>query len=131
MKKAILATLLFTSALFAQMEGLKISPSYESAVKEAKINKKNIMLFIYATHCPWCKKMKKTTLSDENVIKYINRKYIFVMANQDTDKLEERFVKGFVPMIYILDHETDEIVYEVQGFKRSETLISTLDDCIP
>jgi hypothetical protein len=53
------------------------------------------------------------------------------MANQDTDKLEKRFVKGFVPMIYILDHETDEIVYEVQGFKRSETLIVTLDDCIP
>lgn len=130
--KKILLSVLFSSVLFAQMmEGLKITPDIPTAYKEAKSKGKNIMLFIYSSHCPWCRKMEKTTLSDKKVINYINRKYIFTMANQDVDELEKRFVKEFVPLIYILDHETYEIVYEVSGFKRAETLIATLDDCIP
>ena len=113
------------------MEGLKIAPDYETALKLAKEKKKNVMMFIYSTHCPWCKKMKKTTFSNKDVIKYINRKYVFFMANQDTDHLEKRFVKEYVPTIYILSFHDNEIIYELQGFKNSETLIAMLDDCIP
>lgn len=129
--KNLLLTILFASVLSAQMEGLKIVPDYAAAVKLGKEKKKNVMLFIYGSHCPWCIKMKSRTFSDKKVVDYINRKYIFTMANQDIDELEDRFVKDFVPMIYILDKETNEIVYEIQGFKRSQTLITTLDDCIP
>ncbi len=46
--------------------------------------KKKILLLIYTTWCPYCKKMEVETLSDQEVIKYINANYIPVKIDAET-----------------------------------------------
>lgn len=60
--------------------------TWEEVQELSKKEKKKIFVHIYTDWCGWCKKMDKTTLSDENVVAFINSNYYAVRFDAETKK---------------------------------------------
>src|SRR5574343_34708 len=82
---------------------LNIYYDLDIATSKAKKENKNIILYVYSTNCPWCKKMDKNTYKNNHVIDELNKNYVFVKLNRDTDKIPEELIPRFVPTTYILN----------------------------
>jgi len=67
----------------------KKSPSspYLKALKKARDEHKIVMLFIRATHCKYCDKMEKETLSDSSVKYELEKNFVMVPYNRDIEVL--------------------------------------------
>jgi len=128
MKKVLVSLFLLASVIFAQMDGLNITEEYDKAITMAKEQNKDVLLFVYSTYCPYCEKMKKTTLSDKKVIDYINKKYIFTMLNLEIDDIPQKFKPRFTPTTFVVDPKDQQSIYELYGYKSSEQLFKELEE---
>jgi len=111
----------------------------EIAKKEAKIEKKQIMVFFHMTRCPYCIKMINNAFSDK-VAKYkMEKDYIFIDVNVDDEGLiqykdfkgsKKDFAKslaiGFYPTVVFINEE-NEIVYAMKGYRKTVTFNQILD----
>jgi len=102
--------------------------NYNEAVIKAKKEKKKVLMFIYSDFCPWCEKMKKTTLKDDEAIEFINSRYIFVKVNKESSHYPQKLKPDIIPTTYLLDPNTQENLYTLHGYKPTEHLINELWD---
>lgn len=124
MKKLILFIILISS-IYAN--GIKHANSFDDAIQKGQKENKQVMLFVYSTYCPWCKKMERTTLSDDEVIKFVNDKFIFVALNQDQDYIPEKFRPYGVPTTYVIDSKNVEKLYTMKGFKQKSSFLDRIN----
>lgn len=120
MKSIIFLILLLSFANGIVLNEVK---SYEEAIQIAKEQNKKVLMFMYSEYCPWCEKMKKTTLSNEKVIDYINNKYIFLTMDKDMGEYPEKLMPRFIPTTYVINPKTQETIQEIYGYKSSEVFI--------
>ncbi|MBI5836463.1 MAG: DUF255 domain-containing protein [Candidatus Eisenbacteria bacterium] len=66
-------------------ESLKWLP-YEVAVQEAAKSKKPILVDVYTNWCGWCKRMDATTYKDARVIEDLNRDFVIVRLNAESER---------------------------------------------
>lgn len=124
MKKSLLIFLLLVSFAYSQI-------NIDKALKEAKKQEKNLLVYIYSEYCYFCNKMEKYTLEDKEVKKYLKEKFIIIKIKQnDTHLLKKNLKTDFVPITYILDYEDGEILLELPGRKDKETFISIIKDTL-
>ncbi|WP_419770251.1 MAG: thioredoxin family protein [Candidatus Marinarcus sp.] len=109
-------------------ENLNQASTYEDAIQQAQAEHKMVLLFLYSNNCPWCKKMKETTLHDAKAIAFINKHYIFLSLNKDTKEYPKAFFPRFIPTTYSINPQTQEEIYALYGYKTSEQLINELSD---
>ena len=89
MRKALLSALLLfsLSSLFAGTtpgsEKAIQWLSWEEAVEKSQTEKRLILVDLYTDWCGWCKKMDKTTYSDEQIADYINKNFYAVKLNAE------------------------------------------------
>ncbi len=103
----------------------------DKALKLAKEQEKNLLVFIYSDYCYYCNKMEKYTLEDKEVKKYLEERFIIIKINQnDTQLLRDDLETGFVPITYILDYEDGEILLELPGRKDKKTFMSIVKDTL-
>ncbi len=57
---------------------------YDEGLAKAKKEKKHIMVHFYANWCGWCKRMDKTTFSDEQIRKMLNGDFVAVKVNAES-----------------------------------------------
>lgn len=117
---------LFLLSIFSFASSIQHINSYEQGIEKAKKENKQALLFVYSTYCPWCKKMEKTTLQDEEVIKVINEKYIFIAVNQDKDSFPEKFIPYGVPTTYLIDPIKEEKIFTMKGYKSADSFLDRL-----
>jgi len=120
--KTIISLLLFLNLAFSAT--LKDVESFETAIKMAKEQNKKVLMFMYSEYCPWCEKMKKTTLSDKKVINYINSRYIFLKMDKDMGEYPEELIPRFIPTTYVIDPKTKESVQDIYGYKSAKDFIN-------
>lgn len=114
MKKIITGIfLLITLGISAQE--INWTRNFEKAYALAKEKNQNIYAFLTApSWCVYCKKMDAETLSNPDVINYINKKFV-PLKILDTDEESSRFpVRGW-PTTFIINTEP-AIVQAVPGF---------------
>lgn len=58
----------------------------EEAQELTKQEPRKIIMDVYTDWCGWCKKMDKTTFSDEEVVEYVNENFYAVKFNAEADK---------------------------------------------
>lgn len=58
----------------------------EEAQELSKEKPKKIIMDVYTDWCGWCKKMDKTTFSDEKVVDYVNKNFYAVKFNAEANK---------------------------------------------
>lgn len=78
----IVISALFVLPLYSQT--LKwYSP--DAGFKKAKKEKKTVLIDIYTDWCGWCKKMDNETYSNKKVIKALNKSFVCIKYNPETD----------------------------------------------
>ncbi|MCK9337032.1 MAG: thioredoxin family protein [Arcobacteraceae bacterium] len=124
MKKLIsifsLSTLLFGA-------DLKVYYDLDIAISKAKVEEKEVILYVYSTNCPWCKKMDKNTFKNSDVTNALNKNFIFVKLNKDIDDIPEELIPRYVPTTYILDSNQEEI-FAMYGYKNANEFLRVLED---
>ena len=87
MKKLLLLILVFTPYIVFSQGGLKNEIKWLT-LDEAKVLAKKydskVLIFFYKKNCPYCDKMKKETLTDPDVIKFINNNFFAVKIDSRT-----------------------------------------------
>lgn len=83
---------------------------YDEGLKMAKETGKHILINFTTTWCGYCKKMKKETFSDINVIKFLNEN--FICAVVDGDSKNELDVDGYK----ITESNLAKAEYRVTGY---------------
>ncbi len=116
---------LFTSQLLA-IE-LDWSHDYESALLQAKQEKKDVYVFIGADRCRFCDRYKQLTLSDAKVLYDLNEQYIPVYLSRDRHKIPTGFATKGVPIHYFVKPD-GKVYYISRGAFEIPGFYSMLDE---
>lgn len=86
----ILTTIVFPTSLLGQPNINWLS--LEEVEQLSRVQPKKVFIEVYTDWCGWCKKMEKTTLSNNKIVEYINEEYYAVRINPE--KIEKITWKG-------------------------------------
>ena len=71
--------------------------------------------------------MKETTLKNNEVIGFINKRYIFLMQHKDKGTYSKKlYYPRFIPTTYLVDPNTLDEIYALYGYKGPKQLINEL-----
>jgi thioredoxin-related protein len=102
--------------------------SYKEALELSKKEKKNILVLITSTTCPWCRKLENTTLEDSAIIDRINTDYIaLALTRGKSEYPQNKLSAKMVPMSYFLSPD-EKIIYKIPGYWDVQDYQSVLDD---
>ncbi len=113
-------------AINLQAVELKRYLNYDEAISTAIKEHKKVLMFVFSSHCPWCLKMKKTTLQDDKISKYINKNFVFLMINRDSKEYPEKFKAQMVPTTHFIDPKTQTSLYSTVGYLKPDMYIEEL-----
>lgn len=122
--------------------------TFAQAAEEVQSQGKKMMVEVSIRSCGWCKVMEKTTLSDPEVVQYVNHYYIPVKLNaEETEPLEFKgrtyrireqgqrsyhelaieIMRGRLsfPTIVFLD-EQQNVIQPIPGFHEAEPFLMVL-----
>jgi thioredoxin-related protein len=114
MKYLIIITLLLTSLSAKDLNWLH---DYQSALILAKMQNKDVYLFIGADECRFCDKFKDETLSNKEVIKTLREDFILLYMSRDQHQIPKRFKTKGVPQHYFLTPE-GKIILTTNGSRE-------------
>ena len=117
--KLIILTLIFISSLYSYE--LNWLHHYKSALQLAKMQQKDVYLFVGADDCRFCDKFKDETLSNKEVIKRLRKDFILLYMSRDQHEIPKKFKTQGVPRHYFLTQNGDIILTtsgsrEIHGF---------------
>jgi len=55
-------------------------------IDNALKKEKPVLIYLHRVGCPYCKEMEKTTLSEEDIIEYLEKDFTYININVTTDK---------------------------------------------
>lgn len=100
--------------------------SFDEAIKLAKKENKLIFLMVEEKYCPWCRKMKASTLKDKEVMEILNSDYISISIYKNSSDLKRKFRVRFVPTIFVLDPKKEEELSRILGYISADSLYDRL-----
>jgi thioredoxin-related protein len=110
--------------------------SFDSAIALNKSNKKKIIIDVYTNWCGWCKKMDSSTYKDAEIINYLDKKYLAVKLNAESDSklfyegvnyTEQQFsgaigITGYPATVFM--DENCKIITIVPGYLQPKQFLS-------
>jgi len=91
------------------------SMSFEEAQLRAKKEDKKILVELVMASCPYCERMEKYVLSQEDVLKLIEASFVFVSLDIDKDSIPEHLSSRMTPTFYFLSKDGKKILHEIKG----------------
>ena len=129
----ILVAAVSTSAVFSEdtfqiAEGLNATSNITQALDNATLENKTVMLVFDQDSCYYCDLFKNDVLSDENVQKELNEKYIVVVSdvNQEPQLAGQLRVVG-TPTIVFLDSNASEI-NRIDGYLPADEFLDVIKE---
>lgn len=131
MKNIVLA-LLLSIGVFAEgyrdfAASMNYETNYESALKKAKEEKKNLMVLMVTNYCPWCSKFEKRTLMDADIDKAIKAKYIPLIINKEEKNFPSYLNVPVVPTTFFIDVASEKSLHESVGFSNKVDFANLLN----
>ena len=104
--------------------------SFDKSIKIAKKEKKLVMMFIHEEGGPWCGKMRRVAFKDKDVLAILHSGYTSIQFDKYQDKIDipSHLIPKLIPMIYLIDPETSEVVIEIKGYAGTDNLLSILEE---
>ncbi|MDQ7042163.1 MAG: thioredoxin family protein [Sulfurimonas sp.] len=96
---------------------------YATAYTKAKKEHKKLLLITISNYCPWCKKLENRVLRSNEVSKNVQKDFIGVILNKDIDTIEQRFITNIVPMSYIIEPQTNDILKKRAGYQKKSDFL--------
>jgi len=125
----MLKLLLYLSILFSLTYADSITwvKTYKDALNLSINQNKRVMLLITSPTCAWCKKMKRETFTDNEVINEINENYISVELPRKNDEIIDNFSVKRVPTTLFISKDGN-LIKKVTGYWNAENFLSWLSD---
>lgn len=104
------------------------SGSYEDALKESAKEAKPIFLIGHTTWCGYCKKLKRTTLTETEVVEILNKNYIVLSVDMEKDngpELRKKYEITGYPTMLILKSD-GSLSKKIIGFHKAPDLLRKL-----
>ena len=110
------------------IKGLNITTDVDGALSEAQIQNKSIALIFDQDSCVYCEIFKDDVLSDKNIQKELNEKFIVVIVdiNKNPDIAGKYDVFG-TPTVQFIDSNGDEIS-KIEGYIDSDDFSKALKE---
>jgi thioredoxin-related protein len=116
---------LFISTGFASSAGI-VWLSYNDGISIIEKEPKKLLISFYSDRCDYCTLMDEKTFKDSTIVSYINKNFIPIRVNSDTDrKTADIFKIRGLPDTWFLS-ENKEIIGHRVGFIPPETMIKFL-----
>jgi len=110
MRRATLLLLISLSSLLA----LEFH-TYDEALKLQKQNGKIIMIDIIRTDCHYCTDMDKKVFQNAEMSEYLQKRFIPVKINLDSDKLPLGIKAHFTPTFFFVNSKKKIIIKTIPG----------------
>lgn len=108
--------------LFAKYMGYETN--YNKAINIAKKEHKDLLVVLVSDGCPFCHHLVDTILTKKDIREYINKKYIKLIINKDTNKnYPKKLSRPFEPVTYIIDPSSGQIIDEIDGWQEEESYL--------
>jgi len=125
MKKIVIVLMLIYGAVNAS--SIDWEKDYQSAMTKAKMTNKPVMLIVSSHNCRYCVMLEKKTLTDDLVIKALNRDFISVIAYIDErDYVPNDLLTGGTPTIWFLQPGGEPMFQPLMGALDAQNFIKAL-----
>jgi len=125
MKKIIV--LLLMSVGFLSANELVWEKDIATAFAKAKDTNKSVMIFVETHNCPWCRKMKHRTLTDDAVYEKLQN-YVVVRTIKNSQEAQKYGLNvTYVPTMFFYSPK-EEPYQKVVGYYSVEDFLSWLSD---
>ncbi len=84
-----------------------------------KQNSKIIMLYITASHCPYCKRMDKNVFEDRKMSSWLENRFISVKIDMDFDDIPMNLNPKMTPTFYFISKD-EKIIKTIPGSWKIE-----------
>jgi len=101
--------------------------TYKEAINLSIKKDKRVMLFITKPSCLWCKKMKRLTFTDRQVIKEVNENYISIELSKNSSEIPSNLLVKRVPTTQFISKD-GILIKKVTGYWNAEDFLSWLSD---
>ena len=99
---------------------------YDEGMALGKKEGKKILLHFYADWCHYCKKMDSETFSKRDVADYMNRNFIPIRLNSDTEtRLAQEYRVSGLPTTWFMDKDGERI-QSLPGYLPREMFLAFL-----
>ena len=127
--KIFLLLILLTPFIFAN--GLKTVDTYQEALKIAKQENKIILFMTSIEGCPVCDYMKDIVFEKEEVINFLDKNYVVVIKDAETQIYPQKFYTRDMPTFYFIDPTDEkEIRAPKVGGSTPEKFLTVLENVI-
>lgn len=120
----------------SQTSSVVWNSSISAALKEVALNKKLLMVDMFATWCASCKELDHT-FSDPQVAKKLSDSFVavridFTSSNDETDSLSQQYNIVGLPCVLFLDQAGNEIPESrLTGFVNPQEFLSHIEKFLP
>ena len=133
MIKKLILVLFFihnSATVFSQKQTLFIDTDFNKSLALAKIEKKPLVIFFYASWCPHCNKMKNEVFTDSIVAAFYRKNFVRLSIDATSsygkeikDKFQNKFKVTSFPTFVFLD-ANENLLYCVSGELKKEAFLS-------
>jgi thioredoxin-related protein len=92
--------------------------NYNEAFQEAKKSNKPVFILFTTRYCRWCKKLKETTLKEQEIINRLNSEFIVILLDKNHSEYPSKYKVSAVPTVYITD-KNEEIFTSIVGYHKN------------
>lgn len=100
---------------------------FQRGVELAKREGKDVLIYFYGEHCPYCRQMEEFVLGDPEVDRFISERFVVVSLDAGKEReLDRRFNVFGTPSFVIYDPESDRIVFRLFGSRERDDFLNLL-----
>ena len=96
----------------------KVYSNYKEAFLIAQQKNRPMFILFTTKYCRWCRKLKETTLKDQEIVKRLNNEFIVLLLDKDHSTYPSKYNITAVPTIYITNKD-EEVFTSIVGYHKN------------
>ncbi len=123
----LLTLLIIGISIFSYAQNLGWVTDFKKGVEIAKAQGKDVLIYFYGEHCPYCLQMEEFVLGDPEVDSFIRERFVVVSIDAGEEKeLDRKFGVFGTPYFVVYDPARDKIILKIFGSREREDFLSLL-----
>ncbi len=119
--------LIVGASIFSYAQHTGWVTDFRKGVEIAKAQNKEVLIYFYGEHCPYCIQMEEFVLGDPEVDRFIRERFVVVSIDASkSEELNRRFGVFGTPYFVVYDPESDRIILKIFGSRERDDFLNLL-----